>query len=715
VKAKEIKRKEPEARITLWVIRRGIKVKSMALQIGLLAVIPFLATASVTPGTVALKVVLNEIMYHAPDDLDELQFVELHNPSDQAVDLSGWQLAKAVKFTFPPQSSLKAGGYVVVCKDAAEFKKHYRLDPIGVFTGKLSHRGEQLDLLKPDGQVVDSITYGSRSPWPVAPDGHGPSLERCCPTSPHAGPSQWAPSPFANRPATPGGSPGKQNAGYSPHPVPAISIVAITPSSVAPLQEVTVKAEIRAEHDPQTVELRYRVVSSNHESAEQSLPMRKDGEWYTAVIPGQAKDKIIRFHVRTADAAGHETRFPHPNELRPAQSVWVHEQNSASKVPLGFIFNIGRDEFRRGQRDIPRMYNAPPQPDPPARGNSAFGFIDPSGESQLFDFINVIPRTGGRKIHFHKDHTLRGMTTINLVYEYVDRFILTEPLAYEVYRQAGNAAPRTDFVRSWVDGNALGFQLLIEQPNRAFLRHNQLNPDGNFYKCVWVGRDLVTRHEKKTNRHSGHADLIDLDKQLRSTAGDAQWAFIQKHFDVDQMATFYAVHMLLSDWDGFFNNHFLYHDPGSGKWTMYPWDQDKTWGLHDGIDGYNVFTDMPLTTGMTGDRPPKGFAGFRNNWWRPAGHFSGPLLANPQFRQRFLTRTKELLEKVYTVEAFFPVIKALGDRLEEEVKWRAKARNEDPQQALDHFHKNLDALRDHLRKRRAFLLEQDELKNLRTP
>ena len=56
---------------------------------------------------------------------------------------------------------------------------------------------------------------------------------------------------------------------------------------------------------------------------------------------------------------------------------------------------------------------------------------------------------------------------------------------------------------------------------------------------------------------------------------------------------------------GFFNNHFVYHDTqGTGKWTMYPWDQDKTWGYHDGIQGYDVFVKMPLTTGMAGDVPP---------------------------------------------------------------------------------------------------------------
>jgi hypothetical protein len=156
---------------------------------------------------------------------------------------------------------------------------------------------------------------------------------------------------------------------------------------------------------------------------------------------------------------------------------------------------------------------------------------------------------------------------------------------------------------------------------------------------------------------------------------------------------------------------------------MYPCDQDKTWGFHDGIQGYDVFHDMPLTFGMAGDTPPgfpKGQAppggfGFGAIWWRPGGAFSKPLLANPQFRQRFLVRTKELAEKVYTEEVFFPLIKETGERLEEEVKYRAGLRREDPQRAVEHLHRNLDALRKHLTRRRQFLLGQDEIKKVGKP
>src|SRR5207253_1796766 len=175
----------------------------------------------------------------------------------------------------------------------------------------------------------------------------------------------------------------------------------------------------------------------------------------------------------------------------------------------------------------------------------------------------------------------------------------------------------------------------------------------------------------------GYDDLVKVVDELNKTKGDAQWAVIKKNFAVEQVANYFAGNMVLSHWDGFFNNYFTYHDiHGTGKWTMYPWDQDKTWGYHDGIRGYEVFIDMPVTFGMANDRPPGWpkdrpppaffFAG--PVWWRPGGHFSKPLLANPQFRKLFLARTRELLEKVYTEKEIFPLIKATGERIEEEVK-----------------------------------------------
>jgi hypothetical protein len=655
-------------------------------------------------------VVINEVMYHAPDDLDELQYIELHNTGDSAVDLGGWKLAKGVKHQFPAGTKIEPGGHLVVCKNLKEFKKHYNFDAAGQFQGALSHNRESLELIDAGGKKVDVVKYGSRAPWPLSADGESSSLERICPTAPGEGPENWAPSPLAPGRPKPGGTPGKKNTCYAAHLPPVVSEVTLTPAHALPDQEIKVRADVRAAGELRAVELSYRVVGPGYEKEEIVVAMTKgEGNTYTATIPAQKAGQIVRARVRAADAKGAERVFPHENDVRPALSVYVHDKFDAAAVPLGFVVNVGQAEFRNAQREVGITFGAPPRPDPPARGNSAFVYVNPrTREPELFDFVSIPPRVGGRKIHFHKDRPLGDMTTVNLVYEYMDRFALAEFLSYELYRKAGVPCPRTDFVRTWVDGRPLGFQLLIEQPNKAFLRHHGFDPDGNLYKANWMGRDLVTRHEKKTNTQTGHDDLVALAGAINKVKGDDQWAVIKREFDVEKMINLYAARTIVSDWDGFFNNYFLYRPPGkAGKWVMFPWDQDKTWGFHDGVRENEVFFDMPITFGMEGDRPPA--TGF-TVWWRPGGDFSRPLLANPTFRKHFLARTKELLEKVYTDEAFGPVIKELGEKLEVEVKARAELRRENPKPSLDILRRNLDSLREHMTKRRDFLLKQDEIK-----
>lgn len=99
-------------------------------------------------------VVINEIMYHPPDDRDELQWIELHNTGSQAVNLAGWAFVKGVHFTFTNAVSLPPGGFVVVARDRGAFVTHYRTNTlvVGDFSGRLSHGGERIELADPNAQ-----------------------------------------------------------------------------------------------------------------------------------------------------------------------------------------------------------------------------------------------------------------------------------------------------------------------------------------------------------------------------------------------------------------------------------------------------------------------------------------------------------------------------------------------------------------------------------
>src|SRR5687768_3999258 len=93
----------------------------------------------------AADVVINELMYHPPDEREDLQYIELFNHGAEAVDLSGWSFRKGVRFEVPSEVKLEPGGFVVVARDVKAFARHYtNATVVGDFAGKLSHSGEEI-------------------------------------------------------------------------------------------------------------------------------------------------------------------------------------------------------------------------------------------------------------------------------------------------------------------------------------------------------------------------------------------------------------------------------------------------------------------------------------------------------------------------------------------------------------------------------------------
>ncbi len=122
---------------------------------------------------------------------------------------------------------------------------------------------------------------------------------------------------------------------------------------------------------------------------------------------------------------------------------------------------------------------------------------------------------------------------------------------------------------------------------------------------------------------------------------------------------------------------------------------------------------MPLTYAMRGDKPPSDLKSFfqrspfgSSPWWRPPGWFSAPLLANPEFRKRFLARLNELCRATFTEQELFPVLDALEKRLEPEVRFRASSFGQNPNQAHSDLKRHIGSLRNQVINRRKFILAE---------
>jgi hypothetical protein len=173
-----------------------------------------------TPGTtnappLARNIVINEIMYRPISGSSDDEYVELYNRGSSTVNLGGWRFVDGITFTFPSNTVLSAGGYLVVAKNVSRLRTNdpslSPADSIGDYADSLAGQGERLALAMPQTifstnpgnssitrtisyVVVDEVTYNSGGRWGKWAQGGGASLELMDPNSDNRLASNWGDS-----------------------------------------------------------------------------------------------------------------------------------------------------------------------------------------------------------------------------------------------------------------------------------------------------------------------------------------------------------------------------------------------------------------------------------------------------------------------------------------------------------------------------------------
>ncbi|MEE8451407.1 MAG: lamin tail domain-containing protein, partial [Thermoguttaceae bacterium] len=150
-------------------------------------------------------ILISEVHYNPGDAVgdDDLEFVELFNPTADAVDLTNWRIRKGIDFNFAPDTTIEPRSTLVVVSfdpvdplgaaKLAAFRGAFSIDdsvPLaGPFTSRLSDGGEKVQLQRPDEPpaeepgfiprlIEDEVIYDDALPWPTDADGRGKSLNR---------------------------------------------------------------------------------------------------------------------------------------------------------------------------------------------------------------------------------------------------------------------------------------------------------------------------------------------------------------------------------------------------------------------------------------------------------------------------------------------------------------------------------------------------------
>jgi hypothetical protein len=136
------------------------------------------------------SVVINEIHYHPNIETEDVEFLELTNPGDAAVDLSGASFTSGIDYAFPGGTTLAPGAYLVVARNPTDVFTKWGVTAFGPWSGKLSNEGEKVTLKSATGTTLDEVTYGVGFPWPVTGD-YGDSLELINPAFDNNVPGNW--------------------------------------------------------------------------------------------------------------------------------------------------------------------------------------------------------------------------------------------------------------------------------------------------------------------------------------------------------------------------------------------------------------------------------------------------------------------------------------------------------------------------------------------
>jgi hypothetical protein len=553
------------------------------LTFKLLSLLILASSLLLAPNSTFAGVVINEIMYHPASGNVLESYVELRNLDNVATNISGWRFTKGIQFTFPTNTTLGAGAYLVVAADRTAFTNKYPSVPnfVAGFTGVIGH---DLRVENASGTLINEVQFSDDGDWAVrqmgpmmyahqgwewfaAQDGFGSSLELINPALANSFAQNWGPSTLSN------GTPGIANSIAQTNAAPFITGVAHRPIIPQPTDVVTVSAKLTDEHtNGLSVTIFYRNATTTNPPAFTSAPMFDDGAHgdglssdgtFAAILPAQPNGAVIEFYLQAQDLEGHVRTYP--NFLPPTNSV--RTANLLYQVDNG-VYNGSQPVYRIIMTETERaeLYaigRKCPDEDSDAQMNATWITVDGvvSGGSSTQLRYNVGARNRGHgsrdsnpnnyHVNIPSDRLWHNQAGINLNSQYA----FSQVLGSAIFRRLEVAMTDSTAVQLRVnstnimslpglpDNNSFGSYAANEQYNGDFVKRSfPLDDAGDSYRGIrdqflcdpplnsvadltWHGANyaiaVYTNGYFKQNNfvQNDWSDLIDLIAVLNTTNG----------------------------------------------------------------------------------------------------------------------------------------------------------------------------------------------------
>ncbi len=233
----------------------------------------------------------------------------------------------------------------------------------------------------------------------------------------------------------------------------------------------------------------------------------------------------------------------------------------------------------------------------------------------FFTGENTCPKLAWKLKFNHYEPALRfyGLKRLNFHQMNGDEAQMREVLTYQVFRDAGVAAPRSVFALLQLNGEPLGLYTLTEDIDDRFIADRfRDGGKGVLYKEIWPGN--IERLPAFSDSLEGAIARGPIDPSglqafsaalVEAESSDdpapAVFAVIEEYVqNMDALFSYLAADRLTDNWDGIVawycvpvcgnHNYFWYEDAFSGGFSLIPWDVEHTWRSPSPI---RTYYDMP--------------------------------------------------------------------------------------------------------------------------
>jgi hypothetical protein len=190
------------------------------------------------------------------------------------------------------------------------------------------------------------------------------------------------------------------------------------------------------------------------------------------------------------------------------------------------------------------------------------------------------------------DARFYGLKKLNLHAMDFDPSLMHDRLGYSLYRDFGVASPRAVHALVYINGQAQGLFIAVEQVDGRFARaHFSDGGEGNIYKEIWPVIDDASTYVKSLESNTDQADVSGM-LALAKTVESGDPNALAQMLDRDYMLSYAAVDRVIINDDGVFHfwcssvangnnpgefgnhNYYWYQESARAYFWLVPWDLD---------------------------------------------------------------------------------------------------------------------------------------------